>query len=119
MTSVTLDLPEFYGYEYTGEFRIAEEGEYYYGTNGFQDLKKSMSRSNGFVFILKPKRWRAEKGETYYYVCLRRCIVVSELEDGYTIDNNLWESGNYFKTMAEAETYLNEFKEILSKRKLS
>lgn len=78
-----------------------------------------MSRSNGFVFILKPKRWRAVHGQTYYYVSLGSVRVANGTESGHTVDYNLWKSGNYFKTITEAETYLNEFKEILSKRKLS
>ena len=38
--------------------------------------------------------------------------------DYYVKDNELWESGNYFRTTDEAKKYLDEFKRILKGRTL-
>lgn len=49
------------------------------------------------------KRWRAEKGDSYYNVCDNGNDAIYETGDGY--DNTQHATGNYFKTEAEAETH--------------
>lgn len=64
-----------------------------------------------------PKRWRAEKRETYYRICSDGDIIV-EAECISAIDNTRYEFGNYFGTREEAEKYRDKIKEILLNREL-
>lgn len=51
---------------------------------------------------LIPKRWRADKGKEFYYINARGSIVLAD--DLYdTFFNKLYESGNYFQYIKEAE----------------
>ena len=61
------------------------------------------------------KRWRAEKGEMYFYVNygLEVNIIV---DDYYSGDNILYKAGNYFKTEEEAEKVAEKFRKILEER---
>lgn len=62
-----------------------------------------------------PKRWRAEKGEEYYYI--NPFFKASSLLDNRDkTDNNLYDLKNYFKTKEEAEKIIEQFMEILQKR---
>lgn len=51
---------------------------------------------------LKPKRWRANTGGEYYFINSGGSID-SVYEDGFAIDNNRYNCGNYFKTRKEAK----------------
>ena len=61
------------------------------------------------------KKWRAEKGEMYFYVNygLEVNIIV---DDYYNGDNILYKAGNYFKTEKEAEKVAEKFRKILEER---
>lgn len=63
----------------------------------------------------KPKRWRAEYNERYYYFN-SQLKIDSMMNENDTIDNQLYELGNYFKTEEEAQEYENKLKKILSER---
>jgi hypothetical protein len=52
----------------------------------------------------KQVRWRAERGQIYYFVDLNGEVYDNE-ENFDQIDNFLYESGNYFKTEEEAEEH--------------
>lgn len=59
-----------------------------------------------------PKRWRAELGEKFYYI--NECMEVDEvIEYFYKFSNDLYDSGNYFKTKEEAEDKAEEMKKLL------
>ena len=47
------------------------------------------------------KRWRAKRGETYYYIDTIGCLA-STTEDNSWISDNRYSLGNYFKTGEEA-----------------
>lgn len=51
-----------------------------------------------------PKRWRAEDGNYYYHVD-DEFIIQKEVEDYMILDNNRYNTGNYFRTKEEAEEY--------------
>lgn len=50
----------------------------------------------------KPKLWRAEKDKEYYFVS-QNGSVINFIDDRYTTDNKLYNSGNYFRTQEQAE----------------
>lgn len=118
MTTIELgDAPT--GYEFTGEFRLANRGDY------FLHIDRDGSRvalevlnTNAFgvpVPILRKTRWRALQGQLYYCVgnsnsVLGICTIV---EDGYPNDDNRHNQYNYFATPELAEQALNKIKEIL------
>lgn len=54
------------------------------------------------------KRWRAQKGESYYYMCGDGRIDSTKEGDAiFIFDERAYELGNYFKTKEEAEFELN------------
>ena len=52
----------------------------------------------------KYKRWRAEKGDAYFYI-FNNGHIDKYLEKNDDTDNFLYDIGNYFKTEEEAEEY--------------
>lgn len=61
-----------------------------------------------------PKRWRAEKKGTYFYVADKGCIS-DTWEDFDSADNKRYKLGNYFKTEEEAEKVKAELDEFWAK----
>ena len=55
------------------------------------------------------KRWRAEYGNTYYYITSIFDIVTSK-EYNYEIDDECYKVGNYFETKEEALEYVKYMK---------
>ena len=68
----------------------------------------------------EPKRWRAEKGETYYFFTSNFEVEKYYDHNDYN-DNKAYDSGNYFKTKEEAqevEDKLNKyFQELINPNK--
>lgn len=66
----------------------------------------------------KYKRWRAEKGEGYFYI-FKNGHIDKYLEENDNTDNFLYDIGNYFKTKEKAEfrqqqlLYLQQYKDYL------
>ena len=65
------------------------------------------------IYKLENKRWRAEKGEKYWFVCHDGVIDFNE-EDDDRIDEGCYNRGNYFKTEEEAELY--DKKQLITQR---
>ena len=80
-----------------------------------EKLKKIISKTNEKNGI--PKRWRAKRFDYYYYISSDGTITPRE-ESGTSFDEKLYEFGNYFKTIAEAEKYRDRIKEILLNREM-
>lgn len=57
-------------------------------------------------------RWRAKEGERYFYVYNQGNVTVYK-DDGYHVDENLYEYGNYFRTREQAEEAARLVKETL------
>ena len=108
---VLIDLPEIEGYEYTGEYRCPKVEEYYLDGNGVSCHHGSRGDTYGVRFhILRKKRWRARRGEPFWFVCIDVCggydrvFTVTRIDDIYTEeDEAVHISGNYFQTKEEAE----------------
>jgi hypothetical protein len=52
------------------------------------------------------KPWRAEHGERYWCYNIVSHRVFCDIESGETYDNALYDSGNYYRTEAEAQAAL-------------
>ena len=102
-------------FEEEAEYRIAREGEYY--INIYGKLKTcSTNASTVPVLVLKPIKWRAERGAPYYSIHFFRSgepfvLDTTELNDDE--DNYKWKIGNYFYTKEEAEERLEALKPLL------
>ena len=59
-------------------------------------------------------RWRAKKGEGYYFID-NSVRVPSHMEDGDGVDNQLWNAYNYFRTREQAKKAAEVVKEVLRK----
>lgn len=67
--------------------------------------------------IVKLPRWRAEKGERYFFVSTGDSISASSsCEESDEVDDARFESGNYFKTEKEAELYAEKILKIFKNR---
>jgi len=96
-------LPIIEGWEYTGEWRKAKDGEGYINSaNIFSVWNERGCTSAGKYPILHRKRWRAESGEHYYYLDTYLEVYKSR-EDFYVADCLRYQVGNYFQTKKEAE----------------
>lgn len=67
------------------------------------DVAKIDNFNEWFEEIKEYKRWRAKRGERYWFA--RALGVNSDKEVNHYIDRGRWETGNYFKTEEEAELY--------------
>ena len=85
---------------------------YTYGNEKYDNLIFTVPREDIALFLDKincinekygiPKRWRAEKGEEYYFLD-GKCEIWNTNEIKKKIDDVFFEQGNYFKTKEEAE----------------
>ena len=62
-------------------------------------------------------RWRAEKDCRYYYIKNCDATVHSGDDNRFEVDNNFYESGNYFKTEEAAERVAEQIREIFKNSK--
>lgn len=59
----------------------------------------------------KPKRWRAEKGDKYWFISSCEVCMSRDFREDYVDKRH--DIGNYFRTKEEAEEIANKFKEML------
>ena len=62
-------------------------------------------------------RWRAEKDCRYYYIKNCDATIDSSDDNRFEVDNNFYESGNYFKTEEAAERVAEQIREIFKNSK--
>ena len=119
MSKVTLDLPELPpGFEYTGEYRTIEAGDYY--TTGLGFVSK-MDESEGFPmgFIVRPVPWRAELLGHYCFlgeVSTGKIKTIRTTENGLNVDYHRYSQGNYFRTGEQAQKALDKILNILKEK---
>ena len=65
------------------------------------------------VICVKPQRWRADKGNEYYYLN-HFGEPICGVEEHIADDNALYNSGNYFKTAAKAEIYAEKLRVLFA-----
>ena len=78
----------------------------------FDKMKEEGLQWNADDNRVEKIRWRAEEGEEYYCVG-NQGIVKVDKENGYCIDKNKLEFGNYFRTYEQAEEAARRMKEAL------
>lgn len=81
----------------------------------FDVLAKNGYKWNAETKELEMVLPRALKGGKYFHIS-RTFQIVDFFEEGVSIDNQLYEAGNYFLTKEEAEKYAAKFKEMLKNR---
>lgn len=88
----------------------SEEIIYYVNNNEITTINK---RHSILFDIVELPRWRAEKGERYFFVSTGDGISASSsCEELDEVDYERFESGNYFKTREEAEAVAEKIREI-------
>ena len=66
--------------------------------------------------MLVNKRWRAAKGEKYFYIISTLNEIFSKPEQNVLMDYDCYKNGNYFQTREEAEEYRKKIIDLLTKR---
>ncbi len=93
------------------DWRLATEEE---KQTLFDKMKEQGLRWNAEEKRVEKIRWRAKGGERYFYVYNQGSVTVYK-DDGYHVDENLYEYGNYFRTSEQAEEAARRVKETLRK----
>lgn len=114
MIKLVIDLeksvpPE--GYEFSGEFRIAREEEYYLSSS-LEVIRAGYTDTMALYPILRKKRWRAEDHGMYWYVDTDTDMVVEGLDNRTHRATSHYCMGNYFKEQDEAVKYLKKIREV-------
>ena len=85
-----------------GSFRLATPEEAQRLWNALAKEGKRWNPETMEVEGIKKDRWRAKRGENYYFLD-SRFIIIQACENSHTIDNIRYNSGNYFRTTGQAE----------------
>lgn len=80
----------------------------------FDKMKEQGLRWNAEEKRVEKIRWRAKKGEGYYFID-NSVRVPSHMEDRDGVDNQLWDAYNYFRTKEQAKEAAKRVKETLRK----
>jgi len=87
-----------------------------FSKNTFAELPEKSTEQSSGIFrgsSAVPGRWRAEHGGRYYAV--NNCGVTSLFKDDYYgFDDDCYRSGNYFRTLDEAETYAEKWRNLFN-----
>ena len=81
----------------------------------FDKMKEKGLRWNAEEKRVEKMRWRAEKGECYYFTDGFDGSVMSNFEADDRVDYILWRSSNYFRTREQAEEAARRVKEVIRK----
>ena len=81
----------------------------------FDKMKEQGLRWNAEEKRVEKTRWRAKKGERYYFTDGFDASVMSNFEADDRVDYILWRSCNYFRTREQAEEAAKRIKETLRK----
>lgn len=104
--TTTLDIGEIYPATATEKQllfdALAKEGKMW-------DAKKKQ--------VVDLPRWRAEKDCRYYYIKNCDATIHSGDDNRFEVDNNLYKSGNYFKTEEAAERVAEQIRKIFKNSK--
>lgn len=61
-----------------------------------------------------PKRWRAKKGEKYWFISGHSFNILETIDNYGKLDKTQYELGNYFKTKEDAQVKLDKIKQIFA-----
>ena len=83
----------------------------------FDEIDKYGLEWNPNTKMLVNKRWRAAKGEEYYYLTNSNLDIISKIEGILSLsDEYRYKIGNYFQTREEAEEYQKKIIDLLTQR---
>ena len=68
--------------------------------------------------VVDLRRWRAERDCRYYYIKNCDATIHPGDDNRFEVDNNLYESGNYFKTKEAAERVAEQIREVFKNSKV-
>jgi hypothetical protein len=108
------DMPEVPGYEYTGEYRSPEAGEWYLSAIGTVSLASCGFKRWPHPILRKKRLWRTAHGFPYYFVS-DRLAVNQAVERGSSADYWRHQCGNYFATEGQAADAVFEMQAITRK----
>ena len=80
----------------------------------FDKMKEQGLKWNAEEKRVEKIRWRAKKGEGYYFID-NSVHIPSHQEDYDGVDNQLWNAYNYFRTREQAKKAAEVVKEVLRK----
>ena len=80
----------------------------------FAEMKEDGLRWNTEEKRVENIRWRAEKGNDYYFID-RFCYLGQDREDFHLMDDRVYNSFNYFRTEEQAREAARRVKEVLRK----
>lgn len=80
----------------------------------FDKMKEQGLKWNAEEKRVENIRWRAKKGEGYYFID-NSVHISSHQEDDDGVDNQLWNAYNYFRTREQAKKAAEVVKEVLCK----
>lgn len=80
----------------------------------FDKMKEQGLKWNAEEKRVEKIRWRAKKGEGYYFID-NSVHIPSHQEDDDGVDNQLWNAYNYFRTREQAKKAAEVVKEVLRK----
>ena len=80
----------------------------------FDKMKEQGLKWNAEEKRVEKIRWRAKKGEKYFYVGNQGSVII-DIEGDYCIDEKRHKSGNYFRTREQAEEAAKRMEEVLCK----
>ena len=93
-----------------GSKKDSDSGAFVVSKEQFKEIENKVKLINEKYGI--EKKWRAERGEKYFYV--RYNFEVNCFIDNYSnTDNKTYKAGNYFKTKEEAEKVAEQFKKVI------
>ena len=113
-SSLGLSFADGSHYGYTSTARLATPKEAQKLFDALKEEGKVWNHETMEVEELKKERWRAIRGKGYYYFYWDMNIVTS-IEDGRHLDNIRYNSGNYFRTIEQAERANPYIKKALDK----
>ena len=80
----------------------------------FDKMKEQGLRWNAEEKRVEKIRWRAKKGENYYFFDAK--LLVRSIDEAYSaFDNEVWDAFNYFRTKEQAAEAAKRVKETLRK----
>ena len=81
----------------------------------FDKMKEQGLRWNEEEKRVEKMRWRAKKGDSYYFIDSVDISVMQNIDADDKVDRLLWRSCNYFRTREQAEEAARRMKEVLRK----
>lgn len=104
------------GFGYINDYRHATEEE---KQKLFDAMAKEGMTWNAEKKQIEKKRWRAKKGDYYYYIDSSTMDVQRDVDFRCPKDDNRYRNGNYAEAKYELQDRAEKFKELLKDRRIT